>query len=264
VVNHHEHYFLVDIDGTIADNASNTEWREGDPVDNYATIEHIMSIVKLIADTWATPVFTTCRTDATYRAATETWLNEHYARPFILEMMQSPSDDPAAFKVAIAEKYAARFAFEDNVEICIELESNGVPIIYPRAPIDRLESMFARQYPLSAAWGLLPDPADANEVSAAIFNTVGYLHTELVEMLNEVHWKHWKTPRGFANKAKFREELADVFHWLIHLAFVADLSAEDLFRDYVRKNNKNVRRLSDSAYLGVGTFEPCQLVKEGN
>ena len=67
-------------------------------------------------------------------------------------------------------------------------------------------------------------------------------------MLAEVHWKPWKTSRGIKDMPAYREELADVMHFILDLYLAAGLSGEDIYQDYMAKHNKNMDRTKSTEY----------------
>jgi dimeric dUTPase (all-alpha-NTP-PPase superfamily) len=67
------------------------------------------------------------------------------------------------------------------------------------------------------------------------------LIVELGEVLEESRYKWWKNPEPI-DQARLYEELVDVFHFFIALCLAAGMSAEDLFRGYLAKNDENQRR----------------------
>lgn len=104
------------------------------------------------------------------------------------------------------------------------------------------------QKALEQAWGRLPDLTDAEAVSEYIRQTVLCATDELHELLHEVHWKPWKEGHGIRDVEAYREELADVVHFVLDLYLAAGLTGDDLVNDYFSKHHENVRRLIDPAY----------------
>jgi dimeric dUTPase (all-alpha-NTP-PPase superfamily) len=76
---------------------------------------------------------------------------------------------------------------------------------------------------------------------------------ELSEILRETTWKNpkyiaggWKNTQKFKLK-EFREEIIDLWHFLINLSISAGLSSNDLFDEFLNKNEKNHER-QDKGY----------------
>lgn len=111
-----------------------------------------------------------------------------------------------------------------------------------------IDELLTLQTSLEQAWGRLPDLTDAEAVSEYIRQTVLCATDELHELLHEVHWKPWKEGHGIRDVEAYREELADVVHFVLDLYLVAGLTGDDLVNDYFSKHHENVRRLIDPAY----------------
>lgn len=111
-----------------------------------------------------------------------------------------------------------------------------------------IDELLTLQTSLEQAWGRLPDLTDAEAVSEYIRQTVLCATDELHELLHEVHWKPWKEGHGIRDLEAYREELADVVHFVLDLYLAAGLTGDDLVNDYFSKHHENVRRLIDPAY----------------
>jgi len=72
---------------------------------------------------------------------------------------------------------------------------------------------------------------------------------ELAEASNEIAWKPWATSDHFNTKA-YASEIIDAFHFLLNLAFLVDMSADELFEGYLQKQFKN-RMRQHVGYDGV-------------
>lgn len=111
-----------------------------------------------------------------------------------------------------------------------------------------IDELLTLQTSLEQAWGRLPELTDAEAVSEYIRQTVLCATDELHELLHEVHWKPWKEGHGIRDVEAYREELADVVHFVLDLYLAAGLTGDDLVNDYFSKHHENVRRLIDPAY----------------
>ena len=134
-----------------------------------------------------------------------------------------------------------------------------VPIPEPkRIPLSELKAiastgfqfLLGLQGNLENIWGRKVDPTDPEAVSAYVRDVVLCTTDELHEVLAEVHWKPWKDSRGIKDVAKYREEMADVLHFILDLYLAAGLTGEDIVADYLAKNDENHKRAQSAAYRG--------------
>lgn len=145
----------------------------------------------------------------------------------------------------------------------IAVDYSGVPMVVSKSTLDSayvnvqsgvssdssiIDELLTLQMSLEQAWGRLPDLTDAEAVSEYIRQTVLCATDELHELLHEVHWKPWKEGHGIRDVEAYREELADVVHFVLDLYLAAGLTGDDLVNDYFSKHHENVRRLIDPAY----------------
>src|SRR5690625_1271548 len=103
-----------------------------------------------------------------------------------------------------------------------------------------LDNMLDLQRDVERGWGRLPDPEDADAVSTYLREVILCATDELHEVLAEVHWKPWKQSRGIKDVAAYREEVADVMHFILDLYLAAGLTGEDIYQDYVAKHKINI------------------------
>lgn len=111
-----------------------------------------------------------------------------------------------------------------------------------------LDTMLDLQRDVERGWGRLPDPEDAAAVSTYLREVILCATDELHEVLAEVHWKPWKQSRGVKDVAAYREEVADVMHFILDLYLAAGLTGKDIYQDYVAKHNINIDRTTNSQY----------------
>ena len=69
---------------------------------------------------------------------------------------------------------------------------------------------------------------------------------EIAELTDSVPWKWWAKYQKF-DEQNARVEVVDLFHFLISLAQVLGMSADDVFDAYVKKNEVNFKR-QESGY----------------
>jgi len=64
---------------------------------------------------------------------------------------------------------------------------------------------------------------------------------EAVELQRTTNWKWWKKPMSF-NEAEAREELIDIWHFLVQASIELNLTPDDILKEYQRKNEINRQR----------------------
>ena len=104
--------------------------------------------------------------------------------------------------------------------------------------MDKLENIFDLQEQLNSRIGV--DMKDMNDEERAkwILNYVRAMQQELAELTDSVPWKWWANYQAF-DKQNAKVEIVDLFHFLISLAQVMGMSAEDIHEAYLKKNQVN-------------------------
>jgi dimeric dUTPase (all-alpha-NTP-PPase superfamily) len=74
-----------------------------------------------------------------------------------------------------------------------------------------------------------------------IFMLSSALLHEVVELQRETGWKWWKTDKGIKDQ-RVKEEVIDLWHFLIQLSIEAGLDPELLVSKYIEKNKENTKR----------------------
>lgn len=72
------------------------------------------------------------------------------------------------------------------------------------------------------------------------------MQQEMAELVDSVPWKWWAKYQKF-DEQNARVEVVDLFHFLISMAQVLGMSADDVFAAYIKKNEVNFKR-QDSGY----------------
>ena len=103
---------------------------------------------------------------------------------------------------------------------------------------DKLESIFELQKGLADMMDLDRYPKDVEGKISVLCTAI--MH-EAVELQRTTNWKWWKTPTAF-NEVEAKEELIDIWHFLIQASIELDLSPEDILKEYQRKNEINRQR----------------------
>ena len=112
--------------------------------------------------------------------------------------------------------------------------------------MDKLEEIFSLQDGLNRRIGVVTEGMDEEEQRKWILNYVRAMQQELAELTDSVPWKWWAKYQEF-DRQNARVEVVDLFHFLISLAQVLGMSAEDVHAAYLKKNKVNHNR-QDSGY----------------
>ena len=111
---------------------------------------------------------------------------------------------------------------------------------------DKLEELFKLQGELNKKIGIDTLSVAEGKKPEWILNYCRALSQEIAELTDSVPWKWWAKYQTF-DKQNARVEVVDMFHFLISLAQVLDMSAKDVFDAYQEKHKVNVER-QDSGY----------------
>jgi len=111
---------------------------------------------------------------------------------------------------------------------------------------DMFRDIFRMQKELNARIGVRPDEMTEEEQQTWTLNYCRALSQELAELTDSVPWKWWAKYQTF-DKQNARVEVVDMIHFVVSLAQVLGLSADDVYDLYVKKNAVNFQR-QDSGY----------------
>ena len=103
---------------------------------------------------------------------------------------------------------------------------------------DRLESIFALQKGLSEMMDLSRYPNDKEGRVSALCTAI--MH-EAIELQMTTNWKWWKKPIEF-DETHAREELIDIWHFVVQASLELGLTPDDILDEYKRKNEINRER----------------------
>ena len=103
---------------------------------------------------------------------------------------------------------------------------------------DQLETIFKLQRGLSDMMNLDRYPKDSEGRVSALCTAI--IH-EAVELQRTTNWKWWKTPTSF-NQIEAREELIDIWHFVVQASLELNLTPEDIVEEYKKKNEINRER----------------------
>ena len=106
---------------------------------------------------------------------------------------------------------------------------------------DRLDSIFSMQKGLSDMMDLNRYPKGTESKVSALCTAI--MH-EAVELQRTTNWKWWKTPTEF-NEDEAREELIDIWHFVVQASLELNLTPDDILKEYERKNEINRQRQKD-------------------
>ena len=106
---------------------------------------------------------------------------------------------------------------------------------------DKLEEIFSLQKSLTDMMNLERYPDDKEEKISVLCTAM--IH-EAIELQRLTNWKWWKTPTAFDEK-EAREELIDIWHFLIQASIELDLTPDEILKEYQRKNQINKQRQKD-------------------
>ena len=106
---------------------------------------------------------------------------------------------------------------------------------------DKLNSIFTMQKGLEDMMNLDRYPKDTEGKVSALCTAI--MH-EAVELQRTTNWKWWKTPTAFT-EAEAREELIDIWHFVVQASLELNLTPDDILKEYERKNEINRQRQKD-------------------
>ena len=106
---------------------------------------------------------------------------------------------------------------------------------------DKLEEIFSLQKGLTEMMNLDRYPDDIEGRISALCTAM--IH-EAIELQRTTNWKWWKKPMEF-NQAEARDELSDIWHFLIQASVELGLTPDDILKEYQRKNEINRQRQKD-------------------
>jgi len=122
----------------------------------------------------------------------------------------------------------------------------GIIGLMSESPKDKFEELFRMQQSLNERIGVHTKGMNEEEQTKWLLNYTRAMTQELAELTDSVPWKWWAKYQKFdAQNAKV--EVVDLFHFLISMAQVLGMSAEDVFNAYLKKNEVNFKR-QDSGY----------------
>ena len=104
--------------------------------------------------------------------------------------------------------------------------------------MDKLELIFSLQKGLAEMMNLDRYPKDVEGRVSALCTAI--IH-EAVELQRTTSWKWWKKPTPF-NIDDAKEELIDIWHFVLQATIELDMTADDVVKYYSKKNKINKKR----------------------
>lgn len=101
--------------------------------------------------------------------------------------------------------------------------------------MDRLDSIFSMQKGLAEMMNLDRYPKDTERRVSALCTAI--IH-EAVELQRTTNWKWWKKPTQF-NIEDAKEELIDIWHFVVQASLELGLTPNDILEEYKKKNQIN-------------------------
>lgn len=121
---------------------------------------------------------------------------------------------------------------------------------------DKLTNMMVLQKEAQRKHGYDFDTMTQEERSAYIKEYTQHLSVESGEMLKELpYFKPWKSYSEHANATQMsysRAEFADMLHFFINVALGLGFTADELYREFLKKHKINYKRQNDTA-----NYKPC-------
>lgn len=114
------------------------------------------------------------------------------------------------------------------------------------AETDQLRELFRLQRALNERIGVRTADLSQEEKIHWVLNYCRAMSQEIAELTDSVPWKWWAKYQQF-DEQNARVEVVDLFHFLISLAQVLGMSADDVFQAYLKKNQVNFQR-QESGY----------------
>ncbi len=106
---------------------------------------------------------------------------------------------------------------------------------------DKLDTIFNLQKNLEKMMNLDRYPKDTQGKISALCTAI--IH-EAVELQRNTNWKWWKKPTPF-DEAEAREELIDIWHFVIQASLELNMTPDDILKEYQKKNQINRQRQVD-------------------
>ncbi|MGH9973507.1 MAG: dUTPase [Nitrososphaeraceae archaeon] len=104
--------------------------------------------------------------------------------------------------------------------------------------MDKLEKLIEMQRDLASVLASPRYPSKAEERISLLCTAI--IH-ETIELQRLTNWKWWKNPTDF-NIEDAKEELIDIWHFVLQATIELNMTPEDILKYYSKKNNLNKER----------------------
>jgi dimeric dUTPase (all-alpha-NTP-PPase superfamily) len=111
---------------------------------------------------------------------------------------------------------------------------------------DKLQEIFRMQDELNKRIGVDTGALSEEEKAKWLLNYSRAMSQEMAELVDSVPWKWWAKYQKF-DQQNAKVEVIDLFHFLISMAQVLGMTADDVFEAYLKKNAVNHQR-QDKGY----------------
>jgi dimeric dUTPase (all-alpha-NTP-PPase superfamily) len=101
--------------------------------------------------------------------------------------------------------------------------------------MDSLETIFSIQKELASMMDLSRYPTSIDGKVSALSTAIVH---EAIELQRLTSWKWWKKPTPFDSEAA-REELIDIWHFVVQTSIELGMSPSDVLHEYKKKNKVN-------------------------
>lgn len=104
--------------------------------------------------------------------------------------------------------------------------------------MDKLDTIFSIQKELTSMMDLSRYPTSIDGRVSALSTAI--IH-EAIELQRLTNWKWWKNPTVF-NDEEAKEELVDIWHFVLQATIELNMTADDIVKYYSKKNKINKKR----------------------
>jgi dimeric dUTPase (all-alpha-NTP-PPase superfamily) len=104
--------------------------------------------------------------------------------------------------------------------------------------VDKLEKLIKMQRNLATVLASTRYPAKTEERISFLCTAITH---EAVELQRLTNWKWWKNPAVF-NDEEAKEELVDIWHFVLQATIELNMTADDIVKYYSKKNKINKKR----------------------